>query len=119
MTEGEQRPTEEETLEVPEVLSTSPVQILGEQRETLDVPEVLTTLPVEEIQRRREIARGWIAGILGVTFLATTIWVLFTATFFGEAAWANTLNALQILLPVESSLLGSAVVFYFTGPQNR
>ena len=92
-----------------------PIDVPGlEEIETLAVPGVLST-PVHELDAKRDVARLWIAGTLAATFLLTAGWVLGTATFGEAAAWANTKEALQILLPVESSLLGSAVVFYFTG----
>jgi len=113
---------EAEVLEVPELvavvqevdLPAVPAQLPGPNGvEILDVPDLVVQWP--EVQRRRETARVWIAGILGVAFLLTVGWVLATATFGEGTAWANTKEALQILLPVESSLLGAAVVFYFTG----
>jgi len=116
----------EETIEVPELLEapavqeaevTSPPELSPSPNgaaEILVVPETIAP-PIHEIQRRRELARGLIGIILGIAFLATAFWVLATATFAEGTAWANTKEALQILLPVESSLLGAAVVFYFTG----
>jgi len=80
--------------------------------EDLLVPEGFAP-PVQEM--RRETARAWLAGTLVAVFLLTAGWVLAIAVFGNDAEWKNTKEALQILLPVESSLLGSAVVFYFTG----
>ena len=83
----------------------------------VEVGEPLELREVSETKRRGDTTRLWIAVILGVTFLLTVSWALYVATFKGTA-WVNAKEALQILLPVESSLLGSAVVFYFTGKQN-
>ena len=108
--------TDTEVIDVSEIVA-SPVQ----EVEAPDSPEIIDASvlpdvqPIQERDRRRETARIWIAVILGVVFLVTAFWVLATATFGEGTAWANTKEALQILLPVESSLLGSAVVFYFTG----
>ena len=68
---------------------------------------------LRERERRREFARQDIALILLLIFAVTAVWVLITALIGSELAWANTKEALQILLPVEASLLGSAVTFYF------
>ncbi len=93
-------------------------EALGEPHETLDVgdqPSDTTrqSYALLERERRREFARQYIAIILLLIFAATVVWVLVTALIGSESAWTNTKEALQILLPVEASLLGSAVSFYF------
>ena len=65
------------------------------------------------MERRREYARQFIAVGLVVIFAMTIMWVLYAAFAGGDGAWKNTKEALQILLPVEASLLGSAVSLYF------
>jgi hypothetical protein len=44
--------------------------------------------------------------------LALTIVLTFTGPLFGQP-WAQTMQWLQVILPVETVLLGSAVGFYF------
>jgi len=111
----------EEIIEVPELASVQDVELITSPPELTPSPDgieeiiVPGTIPIQEGQRHLATARLWIAAILSLAFLATALWVLATATFGAGTAWANTKEALQILLPVESSLLGSAVVFYFTG----
>ncbi len=80
---------------------------------TVEAVDVGESQPLREVQRRREFARFWIALILLIVFSATVIWVLFAAFWGNDTAWKNTKDALQILLPVEASLLGSAISFYF------
>jgi len=100
--------SEEDSTEIIETIP--PTQ---EDGDVLYVSELVD--PIQKVRRRRETARIWITVILGIVFAITTFWALGTATFGTELAWTNTKEALQILLPVESSLLGAAVVFYFTG----
>lgn len=93
-------------------------ELLGEPDESIDVGEQPSDPSREpwtllERERRREFARQYIALILLLIFALTAIWVLITALIGSELAWTNTKEALQILLPVEASLLGSAVSFYF------
>ena len=44
--------------------------------------------------------------------LALTIVLTFAGPLFGQP-WAQTMQWLQVILPVETVLLGSAVGFYF------
>jgi uncharacterized PurR-regulated membrane protein YhhQ (DUF165 family) len=44
--------------------------------------------------------------------LALTIILAFTGPLFGQP-WAQTMQWVQVILPVETVLLGSAVGFYF------
>ena len=91
--------------------STSPEIIDESIGESLDPAPVIRD---RDVARQRESYRGWVAISLGIIFFITIIWTLTNATLGNEVVWANTKEALQVLLPVEASLLGSAVVFYFT-----
>ena len=89
-----------------------------EQIETLDIGEQPSEdsqqpFTLRDRERRREFARYYIAVILLLVFAITVVWVLYAAFYGSETAWENTKEALQVLLPVEASLLGSAVSFYF------
>jgi hypothetical protein len=44
--------------------------------------------------------------------LALTIILTFTGPLFGQP-WAQTMQWLQVILPVETVLLGSTIGFYF------
>ena len=79
-----------------------------------DIDEQVSPIMELDARRRRDMARVWIAAILGATFLITLIWTLAVVTF-KPAAWAIMKEALLIVLPVESSLLGAAVAYYFAG----
>jgi hypothetical protein len=59
---------------------------------------------------REEFVRALLAGVFVVIFGAT---VIAAFMFVGSAAWPNVKELLQILLPAETALLGSAVGFYF------
>jgi len=70
-----------------------------------------------ELEKRREWVRAAIAlslvGIFGLTVLAALALVVWTDV---EAALLKTL--IEILLPAETALLGSAIGFYF-GSESR
>lgn len=77
-----------------------------------EVPSNLQSAMEAEVQRRREFARVWITVALVAILGLTVVWVLVNAAR-GSDIWTNTKDALQIILPVEAALLGSAISFYF------
>ena len=85
-----------------------------DSRTDFDVPELEDGARVleAEVQRRREFARVWITVALVVILGITVVWVLVNAAR-GPDVWEQTKDALQIILPVEAALLGSAISFYF------
>lgn len=104
---------------VPEV--EEPADIERSTERSLQVPDVREG-QVEEIVRAhrvREWTRVWLALVLLVLFSITLSVVLAVASLGTERQWSQLKDALQIILPVETSLLGSAVVFYFTGGRER
>jgi hypothetical protein len=58
----------------------------------------------------QELVRAGLAIALFLLLAVTVVWVLFLA---GTSNWPNAKEALQILLPAETGLLGSAAGFYF------
>jgi hypothetical protein len=55
-------------------------------------------------------------GLLALIFTALLFVVVamgFLATYLGSEVWSRTTDLLDVLLPVVTSLLGSAVGFYF------
>jgi hypothetical protein len=55
-------------------------------------------------------------GLLALIFTSLLFLVVvagFIATYIGSEVWTRTTDLLDILLPVVTSLLGSAVGFYF------
>lgn len=66
--------------------------------------------PREERLGRREWTRSGLAFALMVVFGAT---IIFVCCKVGTRDWAETKELLQILLPAETGLLGSALGFYF------
>lgn len=97
------------------------------ENETIDVGEIdvggisagESRLITTRFQLRQEVARQAIAVGLVIIFAVTIIWVLYAATIDRPETWVNTKEALQILLPVEASLLGSAVGYYFATSSDR
>ena len=87
------------------------------QTETVDVGEQPKgtsgqRFTIHERERRREFARQYLALILLVLFAVTIGWVLYVAQFGTDDSWTRVKEALLVLLPVEASLLGSALSFY-------
>jgi hypothetical protein len=58
----------------------------------------------------QELVRSGLALLLAVLLGLTIIWSFLSV---GEGKWADTKELLQLLLPAETALLGSAVGFYF------
>lgn len=74
-----------------------------------EVPEP-ETRPSDWRPFAQEVVRGGLA-ILSFLLLAATVWFAFGNV--GTAAWANTKELLELLLPAEMAILGSATGFYF------
>ena len=83
--------------------------------EVIEQPEVRSGQPYELLarDRRRDVVRLLIVGVLLASFAFTIGFVLFGAYFGTTENWNNIKEAIQIILPVEASLLGSALSFYF------
>ena len=77
------------------------------------------TFTFRERERIREFARHYLALILLALFAVTVGWVLYVAQFGTDESWTGVKEALLILLPVEASLLGSALSFYFATSGSR
>jgi heme A synthase len=83
------------------------------QPEEIDVEELPSQIVREEPPSalRRETARYVLALLLGLTFLGTVVLAFAGAQ---TSNWANTKELLDVLIPVEAALLGSALTFYFS-----
>lgn len=60
---------------------------------------------------RREVVRLLIVLLLFLAFLITLIWAFISA---GGAHWSNVKDLLDLILPAETALLGTAIAFYMT-----
>ena len=68
----------------------------------------------DPIHHKQEKTRGRIALTLTAIFAGTVLATFLTAFFAqGDADWAKLSNILEVLLPAEMALLGSALGFYF------
>jgi hypothetical protein len=85
----------------------------GYAADTLEVPEFRDKRLTEGKWSHEESLRGWLAGGFTVLFAITVIWVALSASCCNKATWTNVKEAIQIILPAETALLGSAVGFYF------
>ncbi len=79
--------------------------------------EVGDVQPVEPRTRERhvwalELVRASLAIGLFVLFAGTVVWSL---ALIGSGGWANAREAVQMLLPAETGLLGAAAGFYLAG----
>ncbi len=63
------------------------------------------------IKAAREVARGFLAFILAVIFGLTVYWAFRNV---GTTRWNDTKQLLDVLIPAESALLGTAVAFFFS-----
>ena len=64
----------------------------------------------------------WVRSITNFSFLgifAVTIILSFCAAIWRGSDWTNVKDLLQLLLPAETALLGSAVGFYFGSQVNK
>ena len=88
---------------------------IEEQFETVEQPEARSGQAYEllERERRRDSVRLYIVLILLAMFAATIVFVFVGALFGSTENWNNVKDALQVILPVEASLLGSAITFYY------
>lgn len=65
--------------------------------------------------------RDWVRAVTNFSFLgifAVTIILSFCAAIWRGSDWTNVKDLLQLLLPAETALLGSAVGFYFGSQTN-
>jgi hypothetical protein len=63
------------------------------------------------IRLARELARGFLAFVLALIFGMTVWWAFRSA---GTSSWNDTKQLLDVLIPTESALLGTAVAFFFS-----
>ncbi len=77
--------------------------------QVLEVPELSPKRP-ERPWAHEDAMRGWLAIGFAAIFGLTVAWGCYSAT---GAHWTNAKELLQLLLPAETALLGSAVGFYF------
>jgi hypothetical protein len=95
-------PTKPTELEVGEI---APVPPVIEQ-------ETVSSRALEfRIKAAREVARGFLAFILAFIFGLTVYWAFRNA---GTSRWNDTKQLLDVLIPAESALLGTAVAFFFS-----
>lgn len=71
-----------------------------------------TALGTQRVLAVESVARLLLALSFVVIFFLTVYWA-FSGVEGGNPNWSNTKELLQILLPAETALLGSAVGFYF------
>ncbi len=82
----------------------------------LSTAALQSAAPREERLGRREWTRSGLAFAFVVIFGATIIFAFFKV---GTRDWVQTKDLLQILLPAETGLLGSALGFYFGAKSNE
>jgi len=63
------------------------------------------------IKLARELARGALAFFLAALFAVTIYWAFRNV---GTSRWNDTKQLLDVLIPAESALLGTAVAFFFS-----
>lgn len=96
-------PQAEPELEIGEV--TPAPQAVSEQ-------ETVSSRALEfRIKLARELARGALAFFLAIIFALT---VYFALRNTGTSRWNDTKQLLDVLIPAESALLGTAVAFFFS-----
>jgi hypothetical protein len=62
------------------------------------------------LEAARESVRAGLAFVFAIIFFVTIMYAFLST---GTDSWDDTKELLQILLPAETALLGSAVGFYF------
>lgn len=67
-------------------------------------------------RRRGEVARLLIIVLLFAAFGITLVWAFIGAN---GPHWNNVKDLLDLLLPAETALIGTAVAFYMTDPGSR
>jgi len=60
---------------------------------------------------RREVVRLFIVLLLFLAFILTIVWAFISAS---SAYWTNVKDLLDLILPAETALLGTAIAFYMT-----
>lgn len=83
----------------------------------IDLPGVVDTLEPPRTNPVNITAEQTVQLLLAIAFTvilaATATFACFAAVFASATGWANVKSLLELLLPVETSLLGTAVGFYF------
>ena len=86
----------------------------ADELEFLSIPEEMTGAPVESGVTGRLAVQELVRASLAFTFAGLLfVTVIFAFLSTGSGTWENTKELLQVLLPAETALLGSAVGFYF------
>lgn len=68
--------------------------------------------------RLREIVRGLVTLVSGVCFLIVVVFYLWEASRTADSTWSQVKDAMEAVLPAVTSVLGTALGFYF-GSQKR
>jgi hypothetical protein len=85
---------------------------IGEISPAVIAQETVSSRALEfRIKLARELARGFLAFVLAFIF-AMTVWWAFRSA--GTNRWNDTKQLLDVLIPAESALLGTAVAFFFS-----
>ena len=85
----------------------------NQKSEDLGTIEAPPPPPAQLGKRRVVVSEEWVRLTIALILLALLILTLFLANFRPDKQWDHTKELLQIFVPVESGLLGSAVGFYF------
>ncbi len=90
------------------------VDLTSEPEIAAPMPSLTPTLEERALRVRtisREVVRLLIVVLLFVAFITTIVWSFISA---GTASWKNIKDLLDLLLPAETALLGTAIAFYMT-----
>jgi len=77
------------------------------------ITDLSPAFTVGEIEMRREVTRGVLTIGLFAVFAVTIVVCLLIAAWADASRWETVKDLLQVLLPAETGLLGSASGFYF------
>ena len=95
---------------------TPPVEVAGRQLQRLDVEEEVPWAKSKDVkEQRRDRVRATLAYVLVGVFSGTLL-VVFGDVLFsqdGEGALETWKELLPLILPVETTLLGTALGFYY------
>ena len=94
--------------QIVEVGDTNDVEVIDVDDTLVDEPD-LEPIPLKQEKTRGNLALA-LTGIFAFTVLATFVTAFFAQ---GDADWARISSILEVLLPAEMALLGSALGFYF------